>query len=268
MSIIEIENLKFRYSNEDRAVNGVSLNIEENEFVCVLGHNGSGKSTLAKLMVGLLKAQSGTIKIKGTELTEETIDDLRHHIGIVFQNPDNQFVGVTVKDDIAFGLENRNYESSRMKELVLQYAKKVSMDKFLDHNPEQLSGGEKQRVAIAGVLAINPDIIIFDEATAMLDPKGVSEIIDIVNELKQYKTVISITHNLNEAKYADRVIVMHQGKIVLNDKPEEVFKHVDLLKLSNLDILDSMKLIEMLEKSNINRKEDLKEALWELSYQK
>ena len=268
MSIIEIDNLKFRYSNEDRAVNGVSLNIEENEFVCVLGHNGSGKSTLAKLMVGLLKAQSGTIKIKGIELTEETIDDLRHHIGIVFQNPDNQFVGVTVKDDIAFGLENRNYESSRMKELVLEYSKKVSMDKFLDHNPEQLSGGEKQRVAIAGVLAINPDIIIFDEATAMLDPKGVSEIIDIVNELKQYKTVISITHNLNEAKYADRVIVMHQGKIVLNDKPEEVFKHVDLLKLSNLDILDSMKLIEMLNKSNINRKEELKEALWELSYQK
>lgn len=268
MSIIEIDNLKFRYSNEDRAVNGVSLNIEENEFVCVLGHNGSGKSTLAKLMVGLLKAQSGTIKIKGTELTEETIDDLRHHIGIVFQNPDNQFVGVTVKDDIAFGLENRNYESSRMKELVLEYSKKVSMDKFLDHNPEQLSGGEKQRVAIAGVLAINPDIIIFDEATAMLDPKGVSEIIDIVNELKQYKTVISITHNLNEAKYADRVIVMHQGKIVLNDKPEKVFKHVDLLKLSNLDILDSMKLIEMLDKSNINRKEELKEALWELSYQK
>lgn len=268
MSIIEIDNLKFRYSNEDRAVNGVSLNIEENEFVCVLGHNGSGKSTLAKLMVGLLKAQSGTIKIKGTELTEETIDDLRHHIGIVFQNPDNQFVGVTVKDDIAFGLENRNYESSRMKELVLEYSKKVSMDKFLDHNPEQLSGGEKQRVAIAGVLAINPDIIIFDEATAMLDPKGVSEIIDIVNELKQYKTVISITHNLNEAKYADRVIVMHQGKIVLNDKPEEVFKHVDLLKLSNLDILDSMKLIEMLDKSDINRKEELKEALWELSYQK
>ena len=268
MSIIEIDNLKFRYSNEDRAVNGVSLKIEENEFVCVLGHNGSGKSTLAKLMVGLLKAQSGTIKIKGTELTEETIDDLRHHIGIVFQNPDNQFVGVTVKDDIAFGLENRNYESSRMKELVLEYSKKVSMDKFLDHNPEQLSGGEKQRVAIAGVLAINPDIIIFDEATAMLDPKGVSEIINIVNELKQYKTVISITHNLNEAKYADRVIVMHQGKIVLNDKPEEVFKHVDLLKLSNLDILDSMKLIEMLDKSNINRKEELKEALWELSYQK
>ena len=268
MSLIEVNNLKFKYSNEDRAVNGVTFNIEQNEFVCVLGHNGSGKSTLAKLLVGLLKAQSGTIKIKGIELTEETIDELRHHIGIVFQNPDNQFVGVTVKDDIAFGLENRNYESLKMQEIVKEYSKKVSMDKFLEHNPEQLSGGEKQRVAIAGVLAINPDIIIFDEATSMLDPKGVSEIIDIINQLKQQKTIISITHNLNEAKYADRVIVMHQGKIVLNDKPEEVFKHVDLLKLSNLDILDSMKLIEILDQSSINRKEELKKALWELSYLK
>jgi len=268
MSIIEIEDLKFRYSKEDRAVNGVSLKIEQNEFVCILGHNGSGKSTLAKLMVGLLKAQKGTIKINDTILSEETIDDLRHHIGIVFQNPDNQFVGVTVKDDIAFGLENRNIESSIMKEKVLEYSKKVSMENFLEHNPEQLSGGEKQRVAIAGVLAINPEIIIFDEATAMLDPKGVKEIIDIINELKQYKTIISITHNLNEAKYADRVIVMNQGKIVLNDTPEEVFKHVDVLKLSNLDILESMKLIEIIEKSNINRKEEIKEALWELSYQK
>ena len=173
MSLIEVNNLKFKYSDEDRAVNGVSFNIEQNEFVCVLGHNGSGKSTLAKLLVGLLKAQSGTIKIKDIELTEETIDKIRHHIGIVFQNPDNQFVGVTVKDDIAFGLENRNVESNKMKDIVLEYAKKVSMDKFLEHNPEQLSGGEKQRVAIAGVLAINPDIIIFDEATSMLDPKGV-----------------------------------------------------------------------------------------------
>ena len=268
MSLIEVNNLKFKYSNEDRAVNGVTFNIEQNEFVCVLGHNGSGKSTLAKLLVGLLKAQSGTIKIKDIELTEETIDELRHHIGIFFQNPDNQFVGVTVKDDIAFGLENRNYESLKMQEMVKEYSKKVSMDKFLEHNPEQLSGGEKQRVAIAGVLAINPDIIIFDEATSMLDPKGVSEIIDIINQLKQQKTIISITHNLNEAKYADRVIVMHQGKIVLNDKPEEVFKHVDLLKLSNLDILDSMKLIEILDQSSINRKEELKKALWELSYLK
>lgn len=268
MSIIEINDLKFRYSKEDRAVNGVSFSIEKNEFVCVLGHNGSGKSTLAKLMVGLLKPQEGTIKINNTLLTEESVDDLRHHIGIVFQNPDNQFVGVTVKDDIAFGLENRNIESSVMKEKILEYSKKVSMDNFLEHNPEQLSGGEKQRVAIAGVLAINPEIIIFDEATAMLDPKGVREIIDIINTIKKDKTIISITHNLNEAKYADRVIVMNKGKIVLNDTPEEVFKQVEVLKMSNLDILESMKLLEKVEQSNINRKEEIKEALWELSYQK
>ncbi len=268
MSLIEIKDLKFRYSNEDRAVNEVSLEIEDKEFVCILGHNGSGKSTLAKLMAGLLKAQSGYIKINGTFLTEETVDNLRQYIGIVFQNPDNQFVGVTVKDDIAFGLENRNTESDIIKDKVLEYSKKVSMDKFLEANPQELSGGEKQRVAIAGVLAMNPEVIIFDEATSMLDPKGVNEIISIINELKQYKTIISITHNLNEAKYADRVIIMNKGKVVLNGKPEEVFKHVDVLKNSNLDILDSMKLIELIDKSCINRKEELKQVLWELSYQK
>ena len=142
------------------------------------------------------------------------------------------------------------------------------MEEYLLSNPENLSGGQKQRVAIAGVLAMETDVIIFDEATSMLDPKGVNEIISIINELKQYKTIISITHNLNEAKYADRVIIMNKGKVVLNGKPEEVFKHVDLLKNSNLDILDSMKLIELIDKSCINRKEELKQVLWELSYQK
>ena len=267
MSLIEIRDLYFRYSSDDRAVNGVSIDINEGEFVCVLGHNGSGKSTLAKLLVGLLKAKSGSIKIKDIELTEKTVDDLRQHIGIVFQNPDNQFVGVTVKDDIAFGLENRQVETTKIKQLVNEYAEKVSMEKFLESSPEKLSGGEKQRVAIAGVLAMNPEVIIFDEATSMLDPKGVKEILDTINNLKHTKTIISITHNLNEAKYADRVIVMHQGKVVLNGTPEEVFKHVDILKLSNLDILESMKLIEKIESSNIKRKEELKEALWELSYQ-
>ena len=266
-----IQNLSFSYDYEDNknyALNNVSLDIERGSYTVIVGHNGSGKSTLAKLMVGLLKPQEGTIKINNTLLTEESIDDLRHHIGIVFKNPDNQFVGVTVKDDIAFGLENRNIEPEVMKEKILEYSKKVSMDKFLEHNPEQLSGGEKQRVAIAGVLAINPEIIIFDEATSMLDPKGVSEIIDIINTIKKEKTIISITHNLNEAKYADRVIVMNKGKIVLNDTPEEVFKHVDILKDSNLDILESMKLLEKIEESSIHRKEEIKEALWELSYQK
>lgn len=268
MNIIEIKDLYFKYSDEDRALNGVSLDIKKGEFVCVLGHNGSGKSTLAKLLVGLLEPKSGTIKINGIEINDKTMDQVRQDIGIVFQNPDNQFVGVTVKDDIAFGLENRNIDSKTMQELVLKYSKQVSMDSFLERNPEQLSGGEKQRVAIAGVLAMNPEIIIFDEATSMLDPKGVREIISVINSLKKEKTIISITHNLLEATYADRIIVMNQGKVVLDGTLEEVFTKTDILKECKLDILDSMKLIEKIEKTNINRKDEIIKTLWELSYQK
>ena len=265
MSIISVKNLSFKYTSEDKAINNVSLDIEEGEYVCILGHNGSGKSTLAKLLVGLLQAKKGAIYIDGVEVNEGTIDSL---IGIVFQNPDNQFVGVTVKDDIAFGLENRNVERSEMEELVLKYAKSVRMEEFLDQNPEELSGGEKQRVAIAGVLAMNPDTIIFDEATSMLDPKGVKEVRELIDNLVHKKTVISITHNLKEAIDADRIIVMNQGKIVLNGKPKDVFKNIDILKDANLDILDSMKIIECLKKKDDLRYREVEEALWELSFQK
>lgn len=268
MSIIEIKNLSFKYSSDDIALQDISLNIEKGEFICILGHNGSGKSTLAKLLVGLLEPQTGVIKINGIEIDDKTIDEVRHDIGIVFQNPDNQFVGVTVKDDIAFGLENRNIDSKTMHELVEKYSKQVSMDQFLERNPEQLSGGEKQRVAIAGVLAMNPEIIIFDEATSMLDPKGVREIISVINSLKKEKTIISITHNLLEATYADRIIVMNKGQIVLDGTQEEVFKETEILKECKLDILDSMKLIEKIENSNINRKDEIIKTLWDLNYQK
>ena len=268
MSIISINNLYFRYNKEDRAVNGVSLEIEEGEFVCVLGHNGSGKSTLSKLLVGLLEAKSGTIQICGLELNEKNIDEIRKKIGIVFQNPDNQFVGITVKDDIAFGLENRKVNREKMLELIDKYSKLVNMHEFLDRNPEDLSGGEKQRVAIAGVLAMNPEIIIFDEATSMLDPRCVNEVLDIIKDLKNKKTIISITHNLDEALFADRVVVMHEGRIVLNGSPKEVFENYNILKASNLDILDSMKLLELVNDSNIKDKEEVVSALWELTYQK
>ncbi len=268
MSLIEIKDVYYRYNKENRAVNGVSLNIEKGEYVCILGHNGSGKSTLAKLIAGLLKARRGTIKINDIILSEETIDDLRHMIGIVFQNPDSQFVGVTVIDDMAFGLENRNIEKDKMLELIDEYSKKVSMHNFLDRNPEQLSGGEKQRVAIAGILAMNPELIIFDEATSMLDPQGIREVMEVVKTLKKEKTIISITHNLNEAQLADRVLVMNNGVIVMDGTPEDVFNNVDLLKESNLDILDSMKIIEKINNSNINNKERIINALWELTYQK
>ena len=268
MSLIEVKNLYFRYNSTDRAVNGVDLDIEKGEFVCILGHNGSGKSTLAKLLVGLLEARKGSIKIDGIELKEESVDEIRKKIGIVFQNPDNQFVGITVKDDIAFGLENRKVPKREMEELIEKYSTMVRMNEFLDRNPEDLSGGEKQRVAIAGILAINPEIIIFDEATAMLDPKGVSEVMEVVNSLKSKKTIISITHNLNEAIMADKVIVMNEGKVVLSGKPNEVFENIEILKNSKLDILDSMKLLEKVDNSNINLKEEVKTALWELTYQK
>ena len=268
MSIISIDNLYFRYNKEDRAVNGVSLEIEEGEFVCILGHNGSGKSTLSKLLVGLLEAKSGTIQICGLELNEKNIDEIRKKIGIVFQNPDNQFVGITVKDDIAFGLENRKVNREKMLELIDKYSKLVNMHEFLDRNPEDLSGGEKQRVAIAGVLAMNPEIIIFDEATSMLDPRCVNEVLDIIKDLKNKKTIISITHNLDEALFADRVVVMHEGRIVLNGSPKEVFENYNILNASNLDILDSMKLIELINDSNIKDKEEVVSALWELTYQK
>ena len=268
MSLIEVKDLYFRYNSEDRAVNGVSLSIEKGEFVCILGHNGSGKSTLAKLLVGLLEARKGSILIDGEKLTEASVDNIRKKIGIVFQNPDNQFVGITVKDDIAFGLENRCVPKDEMLRLIDEFSEKVRMRQFLDRNPEELSGGEKQRVAIAGVLAMNPEIIIFDEATSMLDPQGVAEVMEVIDRLKNQKTIISITHNLNEAIKADKVIVMNEGKVVLSGTPVDVFKNMDVIKESKLDILDSMKILQKLENTNINRKEEVKNALWELTYLK
>lgn len=268
MNIIEVRNVFYRYNEKDQAVNDVSFEIKKGDFVCLLGHNGSGKSTLAKLLVGLLKANSGSIDIDGIRLDESTVDELRKKIGIVFQNPDNQFVGVTVKDDIAFGLENRLVEHEEILKRIDHYSKLVSMDQFMDYNPEDLSGGEKQRVAIAGILACNPEVIIFDEATSMLDPKGVREVIDVIKQLKGQKTVISITHNLQEALLADKIMVMNEGKIVLEGTPETVFKEKEILKNSKLDILESMKLLELVEKANFSNKEKIEEILWELTYQK
>lgn len=268
MNIIEIKDLFFRYNKRDRAVNGINLSIERGDFICILGHNGSGKSTLAKLIVGLLKADTGSIYIDGVELTETTVDQLRSKIGIVFQNPDNQFVGVTVKDDIAFGLENRQISRDDMLSLIDEYASLVSMKDFMNHNPEDLSGGEKQRVAIAGVLACKPEVIIFDEATSMLDPKGVREVVDVIKGLMGTRTIISITHNLHEALLASKVIVMNEGEIVLSGTPQEVFKEKEILKKCKLDILESMKLIEMIEQSQLKNKNQIEEILWELTYQK
>ncbi|MFA6627254.1 MAG: energy-coupling factor transporter ATPase [Bacilli bacterium] len=268
MNIIEVHDLQFQYNQTDVAVRNVSFSIQQGEFISILGHNGSGKSTLAKLLVGLLKPTGGWIKINNQLLTEQNVDELRQSIGIVFQNPDNQFVGVTVKDDIAFGLENRQIPREQMLQQIQRYAELVSMQNFMDHNPEKLSGGEKQRVAIAGVLACEPEVIIFDEATSMLDPKGVREVLSVIRNIKGNRTILSITHNLEEALLADRIIVMNEGEIVTIGTPKEVFLQKDILKESKLDILESMKLIELVEQSTLKNKDQIEECLWEFTYKK
>ena len=270
MKAIEIKDLTFGYSKKRTILNNLNLEIEEGEYVVLLGHNGSGKSTLAKLIIGLLEANKGTISVNGIILDEKSVYKIRENVGIVFQNPDNQFVGVTVKDDIAFGLENRKVESEDIKKRVLEVSTIVGMESELERNPEELSGGQKQRVAIASVLAFRPNIIIFDEATSMLDPSGVKEVLETIRSLVGKITILSITHNLIEAKDADRVIVLDKGKIVLDGKPEEVFKEKDLLKQANLDITNSMKISELIDSSSLSdeKKKIVEAALWELTFQK
>lgn len=268
MKEIIFKNVSFSYVKSNEILKDVSFSINEGEYVVLLGHNGSGKSTLAKLIIGLLEANEGSIEVKGLKINEENIKEIRKNVGIVFQNPDNQFVGVTVKDDIAFGLENRCIPYDEMVKRIDYYAKLVGMDKFLDKNPEELSGGQKQRVAIASVLAFEPEVLILDEATSMLDPLGVREVNETIKNLIGKKTILSITHNLNEAIYADRVIVLNKGIITLDGKPEEVFKSKEALKDANLDIPEAMKLLELIEEKDLKNKDILRRVLWELTFQK
>jgi len=268
MKAIELKNVNFKYSKKHETLKDVSISVEEGEFVALLGHNGSGKSTLAKIIVGLLEVESGEVYVNGLLMSEENVNQIRQNVGIVFQNPDNQFVGVTVRDDIAFGLENRCIPQKEMEERVKEYACLVGMSDFLDRNPEDLSGGQKQRVAIASVLAFKPNVIIFDESTSMLDPLGVREVNDTIKGLIGKKTIIAITHNLNEAIYADRVIVLNKGEVTLNGTPQEVFKNKEELLKANLDITEPMKFLELVEKGNIKNKDKIKDLLWELTFQK
>lgn len=235
--MIEIKNLKFNY--EEKVVfEGFNLTIKEGEFVAILGHNGSGKSTLSKLLVGLETPDFGEIWIDGIQLSEETIDDIRKKVSIVFQNPDNQFVGATVADDVAFGLENRQVPRKEMLELVPKYIKQMGLSGFEDVAPHDLSGGQKQRTAIAGALAVGADILILDEATSMLDPEGRTDIINIVKELAkdEKRTIIMITHHLDEAAYADQLIVLNNGEIIKSGTPQEVFNDTEKLEHAGLDI--------------------------------
>ena len=264
--MISVKNVHFSYNKETHAVRGVSFDIPDGQWISIIGHNGSGKSTLSKLLNGLVRANKGEIYIDGELLNDDSINNIRKTVGIVFQNPDNQFIGVTVKHDIAFGLENRQIERSKMLEIIDEYAKKVEMDKFLKAEPSRLSGGQKQRVAIAGVLATNPKIIIFDEATSMLDPEGVNEITNLIESLKGEKTIITITHDLNLASKSDRVLVMNEGKIISDDTPMETFKKIDLLEKAKLDIPFNLKVYNICQNDEaLSKKKELMDTLWELS---
>ena len=271
-TIIELEDIHYRYHEDDarEALAGVSLEIRRGEWLAIIGHNGSGKSTLAKVMNGLIEANTGSVVVNGKMLTEETVFDARRTVGMVFQNPDNQFVGTTVEDDIAFGLENIGLPREEMLERVTKVLDMVKMSEFRTKEPARLSGGQKQRVAIAGVTALEPEVIILDEATSMLDPKGRLEVISTIQKLHKEKkiTVISITHDLDEAAQADRVVLMEQGQIQQIGTPKEIFKLGSKLVEKGLDVPFAEKLIEALRERGINVPEEyldeegLVEWLW------
>lgn len=234
--IIDLKNINYTYQPDDLrpALKDVSFTINKGEWVAIIGHNGSGKSTLAKTINGLILPESGTVAVEQQTLNEENIWTIRQMVGMVFQNPDNQFVGSTVEDDVAFGLENQGIPREEMLVRVKDALEKVRMSEFATREPARLSGGQKQRVAIAGVVALRPDIIILDEATSMLDPEGREEVISTIKKIKEESqlTVISITHDIDEAANANRILVMREGELVGEGTPEEIFSAgPDLIRL-------------------------------------
>lgn len=273
MNIIEVKNLKYKYNQEDEqyTLNDVSFHVKQGEWLSIIGHNGSGKSTTVRLIDGLLEAESGDIYIEGDALTIDNVWDKRRLIGMVFQNPDNQFVGATVEDDVAFGLENQGIPLEEMRSRVDEALKLVGMTDFKTREPARLSGGQKQRVAIAGVVALRPKIIILDEAMSMLDPEGRLDLIKIVREIKERHgmTVISITHDLDEVALSDRVIVMKNGQVESISTPNELFMREDLVDL-DLDRPFTTELASSLRQTGLDlplryfTEEELEETLWEL----
>lgn len=259
------------YDDKKEVIKNLSFEIPKGSWVSILGHNGSGKSTLAKLLVGLVKAESGQIFIDGTELTEKTVNDVRKKLGIVFQNPDNQFVGVTVRHDIAFGLENMKVPHDEIVSRVETYANLVGMGNYLTKEPQQLSGGQKQRVAIAGALAMHKDIIIFDEATSMLDPEGVTEVTHLIQDLNKnyHQTIITITHDLDFALKSDYAIILKEGSILGEGKPSELFINESLLKQSKLTVpLGLQTYLDVLQDKDLKENKALIEAIWTYNLKK
>ena len=272
-SIIDVKNLSFRYkeSQEYYDVKDITFHVKRGEWLSIVGHNGSGKSTTVRLIDGLLEAESGEIVIDGQRLTEENVWNIRRQIGMVFQNPDNQFVGATVEDDVAFGLENQGLSRQEMKKRVEEALDLVGMLDFKKREPARLSGGQKQRVAIAGVVALRPAILILDEATSMLDPEGRRELIETVKGIrKDYDmTVISITHDLEEVAMSDRVLVMKKGSIESTNSPRELFSRNDLDQIGLDDPFSSQLKYSLSQNGydlpeNYLTESELENKLWEL----
>ncbi len=251
---LKISNLSFRYSSNDPlALADINTEIKEGEYVVIIGHNGSGKSTLSKLVMGVLNNQEGKLEIFGNEVNRRNLSEIRNFLGIVFQNPDNQFIGSTVQDDIAFGLQNRQIPTLEMHKIVQETAKQVDMLDYLNHEPLMLSGGQKQKVAIASALALNPAILIFDEATSMLDPKGIAEVKGLIAKLKEdpSRTIISITHDMNEIVTADKVLILNKGQLVRSGTPKQILKDEAFLKSIQLDVPFLFKVINRLQDKGV-----------------
>ena len=269
--MIELKNVSFRYDNtvEEYQIDTVSFHVKQGEWLSIVGHNGSGKSTVVRLIDGLLEAESGEIYVDGKQLTRETIWEIRSKIGIVFQNPDNQFVGATVEDDVAFGLENQGIPREEMLQRVEKAIEQVGMLEFKDREPSRLSGGQKQRVAIAGIIALRPTIIILDEATSMLDPEGREDLMAVMRKLqKKFQlTIISITHDLTEIALSDRTLVFQKGKLESSMTPRELFSRNDLNEIG-LDKPFSKQVQESLSshfplKQDYLTESELLDQLWE-----
>lgn len=251
---IRFSNVVFGYSQKQLVptIKNISFDIYDGEYICIVGSNGSGKSTISKILVGLLKPWSGSVFVYGTLISNFTLKKLRDNVGVIFQNPDNQFIGLTAEDDIAFGLENRLVNSTRMWPIIKQVAGIVNIEQLLHLNASQLSGGQKQRVAIASVLAMDPKIIIFDESTSMLDPtskKDLKELMIILKE-KYHKTIISITHDMEEIINADRVLVIKNGLLQEFDEPKIVFENENFLKNNCLDFPFTLNLSRLIKNEN------------------
>lgn len=278
--ILSLQNITFTYDLEQpevkNAVEDVSFSVEQGEWIAIVGHNGSGKSTIAKIMNGLLFPQEGTVEIFGMPMNEENLWSIRSQLGMVFQNPDNQFVGATVQDDVAFALENNGVPYEDMVSRVEQALEQVKMSGFMNHEPQHLSGGQKQRVAIAGALALRPKLLILDEATSMLDPQGRQEVLDTVRTLREETglTVLSITHDLEEAILADRLLFMNQGEKFAEGKPSEIFALGEKLIALGLDLPFSMKMAHLLMQEGVSlegthmSERELVEDLWISNFKK